>query len=47
MVELVGGGSVIVCKNRVRDVLRTIGNIYSPIGRFRRLKKDVKFVLDS
>ena len=35
------------CKNRVLDVLRTIGNIYSPIGRFRRLIKDVKFVLDS
>ena len=34
-------------KNRVLDVLRTIGNIYSPIGRFRRLKKDVKFVLYS
>ena len=42
-----GQGYGLGCKNRVLDVLWTIGNIFSPIGWFRRLKKDVKFALDS
>ena len=40
-------GTPLGCKNRQMDVLRSIGNIFSAISRFRRSKRDVKFVINS